>query len=78
MNFLDAYFLCVTFTEQSYISRSCGMKCRFSGTFLYINLLVIAPQEGRRRSAWPVIMKLVSLAGKKCMRTIHVVQMQYL
>jgi len=78
MNFLDACFLCVAFTEQRYISRPCGMKCLFSETFLYINLPGIAPKKAVVAVLITVIMKFVSLARRKFVRTIHVVQMQCL
>jgi len=51
------------------------MKCRFTGTFLYIKLPDITLQKAFVAVLVTVIMKLVSLAGRKCMRTIHVVQM---
>jgi hypothetical protein len=45
MNFLDACFLCVVFTEITYKSRSCRGKILFSVTFLYINLQGFASKK---------------------------------
>lgn len=48
MNFLDVRYLYMTFAEQTYISRSSGIQCRFSETFLHVSKLTKHHlQEGR-------------------------------